>query len=48
LKGIYFFDEAGKNEQSRWFDYWLKGYDTGIMDEPPVNLCIRTCAPAVF
>ena len=20
----------------RWFDYWLKGIDTGIMDEPPV------------
>jgi len=20
-----------------WFDYWLKGIDTGIMDEPPVS-----------
>jgi len=20
-----------------WFDYWLKGVDTGIMDEPPVS-----------
>jgi predicted acyl esterase len=20
----------------RWFDYWLKGVDTGIMDEPPI------------
>jgi predicted acyl esterase len=20
----------------KWFDYWLKGIDTGIMDEPPV------------
>jgi predicted acyl esterase len=20
----------------RWFDYWLKGIDTGIMDEPPI------------
>ena len=22
----------------RWYDYWLKGVDTGIMDEPPVKL----------
>jgi hypothetical protein len=22
----------------RWFDYWLKGIDTGIMDEPPVRV----------
>nr|QQZ50459.1 CocE/NonD family hydrolase [Phenylobacterium glaciei] len=21
----------------RWFDYWLKGVDNGIMDEPPVS-----------
>jgi predicted acyl esterase len=21
----------------RWYDYWLKGIDTGIMDEPPVK-----------
>ena len=20
-----------------WFDYWLKGIDTGIMDTPPVR-----------
>ena len=25
-------------DQLRWFDYWLKGIDTGIMDEPPVKL----------
>jgi predicted acyl esterase len=24
------------NEEIRWFDYWLKGVDNGIMDEPPV------------
>lgn len=24
----------------RWYDYWLKGIDTGIMDEPPVKLFI--------
>jgi putative CocE/NonD family hydrolase len=22
----------------RWFDYWLKGIDNGIMDEPPVRI----------
>ena len=26
----------------RWFDHWLKGIDTGFMDEPPVKLEIRT------
>lgn len=24
-------------EMLRWFDYWLKGIDNGIMDEAPVN-----------
>jgi putative CocE/NonD family hydrolase len=24
----------------RWFDYWLKGKENGIMDEPPVRLFI--------
>lgn len=24
-------------EQRRWFDYWLKGIDNGIMDEAPVT-----------
>ena len=24
----------------RWFDHWLKGKDTGIMDEPPVRLWV--------
>ncbi|MFC1991705.1 CocE/NonD family hydrolase [Chloroflexota bacterium] len=27
-------------ESLRWFDYWLKGIDTGIMDEPPVRLFV--------
>ncbi|MAF47800.1 MAG: CocE/NonD family hydrolase [Rhodospirillales bacterium] len=27
-------------ESLRWFDYWLKGIDTGIMDEAPVQLFI--------
>jgi predicted acyl esterase len=25
------------NWQMRWFDYWLKGVDNGILDEPPVR-----------
>ena len=24
-------------EVHRWFDYWLKGIDNGIMDEPPIH-----------
>jgi putative CocE/NonD family hydrolase len=24
----------------RWFDYWLKGQDTGLMDEPPVRIFV--------
>ena len=24
----------------RWFDYWLKGIDNGIMDEPPIKLFV--------
>ena len=26
----------------RFFDHWLKGIDTGVMNEPPVKLLIRT------
>ena len=37
-----FHSEEGRIDQLRWFDYWLKGIDTGIMDEPPVKLEIRT------
>jgi predicted acyl esterase len=37
-----FHAEEARIEQLRWFDYWLKGIDTGIMDEPPVKLEIRT------
>ena len=37
-----FYSEEGRTDQLRWFDYWLKGIDTGIMDEPPVKLEIRT------
>ena len=27
-------------EVVRWYDHWLKGLDTGIMDEPPVRLYV--------
>jgi putative CocE/NonD family hydrolase len=27
-----------RREDLRWFDYWLKGNDTGLMAEPPVKL----------
>ena len=26
----------------RWCDYWLKGIDNGIMDEPAVNVYVQT------
>lgn len=28
-------------EMLRWYDYWLKDIDTGIMDEPPMKLQIQ-------
>jgi len=28
-------------ESLRWFDHWLKGIDTGILSEPPVQLFIK-------
>jgi uncharacterized protein len=27
-------------ETLRWYDYWLKGIDTGIMEDPPVKLWV--------
>jgi predicted acyl esterase len=27
-------------EQLRWFDYWMKGIDNGVMDEPAVNYAV--------
>ena len=29
-----------QEEALRWFDHWLKGNDTGVMDEPPVRCFI--------
>lgn len=31
----------GVHECLRFFDHWLKGIDTGLLDEPPVTLFIR-------
>ena len=28
------------DEIIRWHDYWLKGIDTGIMDEPPIKMFV--------
>jgi putative CocE/NonD family hydrolase len=36
-----FYTEEGKRDQLRWFDYWLKGIDNGIMSEPPIKLAVR-------
>ena len=29
------------DEMFRWYDYWLKGIDTGIMDEPPISVFVE-------
>ncbi|OFE12707.1 hypothetical protein PHACT_05770 [Pseudohongiella acticola] len=31
-------------EQLRWWDYWLKDIDNGIMDEPPVSIYMMASA----
>ena len=36
-----FYTEDGRRDQIRFFDYWLKGIDNGVMDEPPLKLAIR-------
>jgi predicted acyl esterase len=33
------------HEMARFFDYWLKGVDDGIMDEPPVTLYVQKFDP---
>jgi uncharacterized protein len=32
---------AFHDEILRWYDHWLKGIDTGMMDEPPIKIWIR-------
>jgi predicted acyl esterase len=36
-----FYREEARAEQIRFMDYWLKGIDNGVMDEPPIKLAIR-------
>jgi hypothetical protein len=36
-----FHSEEGRKDQLRWFDYWLKGENNGVLREPPVKLQIR-------
>lgn len=37
---VFFYYNKPFNEYVlRWFDYWLKGIDNGIMDEPEVLIC---------
>jgi putative CocE/NonD family hydrolase len=28
-------------EQLRWFDYWLKGIENGVLDEPPIHYATK-------
>jgi predicted acyl esterase len=35
---------ARSADDVRWFDYWLKGIDNGIMDEPPVSYFMMAAA----
>lgn len=40
---IHFGEEANNlidELQVRWYDYWLKGNENGIMDEPPVSIFV--------
>jgi predicted acyl esterase len=37
-----FYSEDGRRDQLRFFDYWLRDLDNGVMEEPPVKLAIRT------
>jgi hypothetical protein len=39
-----FYRLEARLDQIRFLDYWLKGIDNGLMDEPPVKLAIRTTA----
>jgi predicted acyl esterase len=36
--------QGGTDSEMRWWDYWLKGVDNGIMDEPPVKAYMMASA----
>jgi len=40
------YSAEGRGDQLRFLDHWLKGEDTGIMEEPPVKLLIAGAATA--
>jgi predicted acyl esterase len=42
-----FYREEAREDQKRFFDYWLRGIDNGVMDEPPIRLAIRHGADKV-
>ena len=42
-----FYTEEGRQDQIRFFDYWLRDIDNGVMDEPPVKLAIRKGADEI-
>jgi predicted acyl esterase len=42
-----FYSEEGRRDQIRFFDYWLKDVQNGLMEEPPVKLAIRKGADAI-
>jgi uncharacterized protein len=33
------------HEMARFYDYWLRGVDNGVMDEPPIVLYVQTFDP---
>ena len=35
---------ATADQEMRWWDYWLKGVDNGIMDEPPAHVVMMASA----
>ncbi len=36
-----FYSEEGRAVQERFFDYWLKEHDNGLLSDPPIRLAIR-------
>src|SRR5215207_3254331 len=42
-----FYTEDGRRDQLRFFDYWLKDIDNGVIEEPPVKLAIRKGADEI-
>ena len=43
-----FFSAEGQTDMLRWYDHWLKGNDTGLLDEPPVKFVVRNSGSPEF